>query len=118
MKNLAPDILRQRLLIEGYYSIDVGEDEVGRFLQELASHLELRAYGDATIHATGGEGKAENQGYDAFIPLIDSGISLYVWSSSEFFAVLLFTCKEFSNEKAVSFTKDFFRATEIEFSEF
>ena len=118
MKDLAPDILRQRLLIEGYFSIDVGEDEVGQFLQELARHLKLRTYGVATVHATGGEGKDENQGYDAFIPLIDSGISLYVWSSSKFFAVLLFTCKAFDNEEAVAFTQDFFGAAEIEFSTF
>jgi S-adenosylmethionine decarboxylase len=28
--------------------------------------------------APSGLGKADNEGYDAFLPLIDSGISLYV----------------------------------------
>jgi S-adenosylmethionine/arginine decarboxylase-like enzyme len=77
MRNIAPDIMRQRLLIEGMYTVDV----------------------DA--------GKAENQGYDVFIPLIDSGISLYVWSEQKLFAALLFTCKAFSDEGAVSYARDF-----------
>ena len=113
MKDLAPNILRQRLLIEGNYRSNVNEDTVGRFLNELAAHLGLRTYGDATIHATDGEGKQANQGFDAFIPLIDSGISLYVWSEKRFFAVLLFTCKSFDNDKAVAFTKAFFDAPEV-----
>ena len=55
----------------------------------------------------------ENQGFDAFIPLIDSGISFYVWSGKQFFAVLLFTCKEFDNDKAIAFTSDFLGVQEV-----
>ena len=118
MKDLAPEILRQRLLIEGYYSIDVDEEQISRYLSGLAERLDLRTYGNATIHSTGGAGRDENQGFDAFIPLIDSGISLYVWSASKFFASLLFTCKEFSNDLAVAYTRDFFGASETEHVEF
>ena len=118
MRNLAPDIMRQRLLIEGYYTIDVGEQQISRYMSGIAKKLELRTYGDATIHSTGGAGRPENEGYDAFIPLIDSGISLYVWSSSKFFASILFTCKEFSNDNAVRYAQDFFGSTEIEYSTF
>jgi hypothetical protein len=93
MENIAPDITRQRLLIEGFYSRDIGEDEVRKYLMEIAAHLNLRYYGDPIVHAPGGSGKEENEGYDAFLPLIDSGISLYVWTKAKFFAVVLFTCK-------------------------
>ncbi|MEJ2127472.1 MAG: S-adenosylmethionine decarboxylase [Woeseiaceae bacterium] len=113
MKNLAPGILRQRLLIEGSFSVDVDEATVANYLTGVAGHLSLRTYGEASVHATGGAGKAENEGYDAFIPLIDSGISLYVWSQQKFFAALLFTCKEFDEKDAVSYTRDFFAATEV-----
>lgn len=43
---------------------------------DVASHLDLRTYGDAIVHASNGIGKDENDGFDALIPLIDSGISL------------------------------------------
>lgn len=118
MSDLAPDITRQRLLIEGYYTTAVDRDVTGRYLVELASHLDLRAYGTPIVHSPAGEGKAENAGFDAFMPLIDSGISLYVWSSKRFFAVVLFTCKRFDEVRAVGFTRDFFSATTLEHSSF
>jgi S-adenosylmethionine decarboxylase len=114
MRDLAPDIVRQRLLIEGLYTADIDRDAVERYLVELAAHLDLRAYGRPIIHAPGGAGKAQNQGFDAFIPLIDSGIALYVWTARRFFAVVLFTCKPFAAERAVSFTRTFFSATDVE----
>jgi hypothetical protein len=118
MKNIAPQITRKRLVIEANYTIQVTKEQVREFLLSLAAHLELRTYGEPIIHSPGGEGKEENQGFDAFVPLIDSGISLYVWSNEKFLSCVLYTCKDFSTEKAVSFTKDFFKTTELESEEF
>lgn len=118
MKDLAPDIVRQRLLIEGLYSRDVDRTAVEAYLIEIAAHLGLRTYGlpvvHSTAHAPGDGGKAENQGFDAFIPLIDSGISLYVWSQKRFFATVLFTCKRFDVNEALRFTRNYFVATDLE----
>lgn len=108
MEDLAPDIVRQRLLIEGYYTIEVERQTIERYFTELTDALGLRTYGVPTIFAPGGEGRAENQGYDAFVPLIDSGVSLYVWSGSRFLAVVVFTCKRFDAELAVRTTREFF----------
>ena len=118
MRDLAPEITRQRLLIEGYFSADVNQEVVESYLLTVASHLDLRTYGKPIVHAPGGLGKEENEGFDAFVPLIDSGISLYVWSSAKFFAAVLFTCKVFDVERAVSYTKDYFGATEVEYASF
>ena len=108
MKDLAPHITRQRLLVEGYYTIEVDHAAVDRYLHGIAAHLGLRAYATATIFSPGGEGKAENQGFDAFLPLVDSGISLYVWSSARFFSAILYTCKRFDERAAVAFTREYF----------
>ena len=118
MRDLAPDITRQRLLIEGCYQTPIDGSAVHRYLVELAAHLELQAYGDPVIHAPSGIGKAENAGFDAFLPLIDSGISLYVWTTRGFFAVVLFTCKRFAVERALDFTRRFFCASELEYQSF
>jgi S-adenosylmethionine decarboxylase len=114
MKDLAPEIIRQRLLIEGIYSANITRESVESYLLGVASHLDLRTYGSPIVHAPGGLGKDENEGFDAFIPLIDSGISLYVWSSVKFFAIVLFTCKSFDTELALSYTREYFGASEIE----
>jgi S-adenosylmethionine decarboxylase len=118
MRDLAPGIFRQRLLIEGYFTAQVDRSAVERYLTGLASALELRTYGPAIVHDPAGLGKAENQGFDAFIPLIDSGISLYVWSQPRFFAAVLFTCKRFDVARALDFTRKYFGAAEVEHREF
>ncbi len=108
MKDLAPDITRQRLLIEGFYTADVDKDVIAAYFKKVTDALSLRMYGEPIIFSPGGEGKEENQGYDAFVPLIDSGISLYVWSSSKFLSLIIYTCKSFDEKKAIEVTKEFF----------
>ena len=110
MKNIAPDIIRQRLLIEGYYNIDISRDIIEKYLLGVAAHLSLRTYGEPIIYSPSPEmGKEENLGFDAFIPLIDSGITLYIWSNAKFFSIILYTCKNFDEISAVEFTKEFFK---------
>ncbi len=118
MRDLAPDIVRQRLLIEGLYEREIDRADVERYLVEVAAHLSLRTYGNPIVHAPGGAGKEGNEGFDAFIPLIDSGISLYVWSKRRFFAAVLFTCKAFDRQAAIDFTRDYFSTRDIEYREF
>ena len=112
MKNIAPEIFRQRLMIEGFYTIAVTREKLDTYLRELAQHLELKIYGDPIIFSpASGMGKEENQGFDAFVPLIDSGISAYVWSVHKFFSIVIYTCKGFDEGKAIAYTKDFFKTT-------
>jgi S-adenosylmethionine decarboxylase len=115
MKNLAPNITRQRLLIEGFYNISVNKKVIKNYFKKITDSLNLRMYGEPIIFSPGGEGKEVNQGYDAFVPLIDSGISLYIWSNSKFFSLIIYTCKSFKEEIALKTTKKFFKASEIVF---
>jgi len=55
-----------------------------------------------------GEGRPENAGFDAFVPLIDSGISGYFWSGQRFLSVVLYTCKGFDQDRAIAFTREHF----------
>lgn len=66
------------------------------------------------VHSPESIGKPEIGGFDAFLPLIGSGISLYIWEPARFFATVLFTCKGFDNAAATDFTRQFLHATEIE----
>jgi S-adenosylmethionine decarboxylase len=118
VRDLAPGILRQRLLIEGFFTTRVDRAAVEQYLTGVAAALELKAYGTPIVHDPSGEGKPENQGFDAFIPLIDSGISLYIWSAPRFFATVLFTCKVFDVTRALDYTRRHFGAVEVEYREF
>lgn len=110
MKNIAPEITRQRLLIEGYYQVDVDESTIRDYFYGISQKLELRIYGSPIIFSPEtGMGQDENMGYDAFVPLIDSGISLYIWSKAKFLSTIIYTCKKFEKDKAIGFTKNYFK---------
>lgn len=110
MKNIAPHIPRQRLIVEGYFEHKIVKKDIFLFFSGITKELGLRTYGKPVIHATGKQGKAINQGFDAFVPLIDSGIALYVWGNAGFFSAVIYTCKKFSVRRAVAFAKKFFKA--------
>ncbi len=118
IKNIAPNITRKRLLMELFYSTTVDKKTIQDYFREITKALGLKTYGKPIIFSPGGTGKNENQGYDAFVPLIDSGISIYVWSESKFISLIIYTCKDFNTKIAVKITKKFFKAKQIKFTEF
>lgn len=115
MKNIAPAIFRKRLLIEGYFEITISEQTLKDFFTFVTQQLQLKTYGEPIVHTTSGKGKEANQGYDAFVPLIDSGIYIAVWLKQKFLSMIIYTCKDFDETKALQHTKDFFG---IEHSEY
>ncbi len=109
MKNLAPEIFRQRLVIEGYWRIAVDDRAVRDYMTGLAEAVGLTAYGEPIVFSpASGQGRPENAGYDAFLPLIDSGISGYFWSAPRFLSVVLYSCTTFDTEVAVDYTRQNF----------
>jgi S-adenosylmethionine decarboxylase len=111
LEKLAPDIFRQRLLLEGFYTVEMTKEILEAYLLQLAANLNLRTYREPIVFSpVSGMGREENSGFDAFVPLIDSGISAYVWSQVKFFSIVLYTCKGFDENKAIQFTRDYFGA--------
>lgn len=113
MQRFASHVMRQRLLVEGFYSIKVTKSVIKRYFNEITKGLELKKYGEPIIFSPGSLGKKQNQGYDAFIPLIDSGISVYIWSNVKFFSTVIYTCKNFEGKTAIKITKKFFKSAKI-----
>ena len=114
MNTIAPEIFRKRFLIEGFFNKSVSETIIRKFFQLITGELSLKTYSDPIVHTTGGIGKKENQGYDAFVPLIDSGIYLAVWSNHRFVSLIIYTCKDFNELTALEKTKEFFQMTETD----
>jgi len=116
---IAPEIFRKRLLIEGYFArATLDADAIRQYFAVITGRLGLRTYGEPIVHATSGQGKAANEGYDAFVPLIDSGIYVCVWSARRFVSVILYTCAEFDDGVATGATRDFFELTAWETAAF
>ena len=55
-----------------------------------------------------------NEGFDGFVPLIDSGIYISVWVNPKFLSTIIYTCGEFDADKAVGLVKEIFQISEFQ----
>ena len=109
LTNIAPEIFRKRLLVEGYFRVEVTENSLREYFSRVTAGLGLRTYGEPIIHRTSGAGKDINEGFDGFVPLVDSGIYIGVWVNPKFLSTIIYTCGEFDEEKAVRLVEEIFR---------
>ena len=114
LTNIAPEVFRKRLLVEGYFGVEVTEDALRKYFSRITSELGLRTYGDPIIHKTSGAGKDVNEGFDGFVPLIDSGIYISVWVNPKFLSTIIYTCAEFDADIAVDLVKEIFQISEFQ----
>ena len=109
MKDLAPEIFRQRLLMEARWTIALDAELVRGYLLGLSAELGLTPYGEPIVFTpAAGQGRPENAGFDSFLPLINSGISGYFWTASRFLSVVPYSCTPFDPDTAVAFNKGYF----------
>jgi hypothetical protein len=106
--NLAPMIVRERLVIEGTCPAPISEEQVIRYLERLSGVCEMECLSKPVTHL------APSYGWAGWIHWEDSGAHFYAWEVPIlFFSADIYTCKSFDAERACEFTKSFFDATEI-----
>ncbi|TAH38075.1 MAG: hypothetical protein EYC70_05480 [Planctomycetota bacterium] len=114
LTSIAPDVFRKRLLVEGFFETEITAETLRAYFRDITQALGLRTYGEPIIHRTSGQGKQANEGFDAFVPLIDSGIYIAVWLQPRFLSTILYTCGPFDEERAVALVRDCFRLSRHE----
>jgi hypothetical protein len=114
LTDIGPEVFRKRLLVEGYFSVEMSVETLKAYFSHITAQLNLRTYGEPIIHQTSGAGKDINQGFDGFVPLIDSGIYIGVWVNPKFLSTILYTCGDFDEEHAVRSVEGFFRLSEFQ----
>lgn len=111
-KNLAPNLVRQRVIIEGTTKEIVTPKKIKEYLNELAKVCDMEKLSEPEAHS------AHDMGYGGWIHWKSSGAAFYSYPTNPpLFTVDCYTCKPFSAEKAVEFTKKFFNAIEIVYKE-
>ena len=112
MKDLAPNIYRQRLIIEGKVNQPIDDKQIKEYLGNLSNELGMSILLEPVTHL------AEKYGWAGWIHWESSGAHFYAWEKPfPFFSVDIYTCKRFDVQKAVAFTKKFFSAIELDFKE-
>lgn len=115
MKDLCPEIYRQRLVIEGKYTAELSQNKIKQFLKELSKKLSMEIiYGPVVKDIAGGI-NPKHKGFECVLVWAESGASVYVWEKFKFFTIDIYTCKSFKPNIAVSHAKKFFAAKQISY---
>ncbi|MBI2410502.1 MAG: hypothetical protein HYV32_01215 [Candidatus Kerfeldbacteria bacterium] len=111
-KNLAPQLVRQRILIEGTTKHIVDPELIKKYLLALSTCVQMRPLQQPFSYP------AENMGYGGWIHWITSGAHFYSYPTNPpLFTVDAYTCKPFDAEVAAEFTRDYLHAIEIVWKE-
>lgn len=114
LTSIAPGIYRKRLIVEGFFKREIVHETIEAYFEHITAELGLTPYGAPIIHRTSGQGKDINQGFDGFIPLVDSGIYIAAWMNPRFLSTIVYTCGPFDEDHAVRLVHDFFDLDEHE----
>src|SRR4051794_1554743 len=113
MKDLAPTIYRQRLVVEGIPLKPITDEEIKDYLTKLSDCLKMKTLIEPVTH------RSDTFGWAGWIHWETSGAHFYAWEQPIlFFSVDIYTCKEFDEQTAVDFTRDYFQASTVEFKGF
>lgn len=108
--DLAPEIFRQRLVVEGTSPRPITADEIEGYLSRLSEVLQMRTLLAPVTH------KSPMYGWAGWIHWETSGAHFYAWDVPRlFFSVDIYTCKPFDEAAAVAFTRDWFGASDIDY---
>ena len=112
-RDLAPSILRQRLVIEGTRARPITASEITDYLVRLSHVCAMTVLIDPVTH------RSDRYGWAGWVHWETSGAHFYAWDEPfVFFSVDIYTCKAFDPQHAVDFTRRFFDADEVVAKEF
>ena len=103
-RDLAPDILRQRLVIEGVPARPVDDEQIRDYLSALSREVDMVQLIEPVTH------RSDLYGWAGWIHWETSGAHFYAWEQPRlFFSVDIYTCKAFDVDTAVAFTRGLLR---------
>jgi S-adenosylmethionine decarboxylase len=111
-RDLAPQIVRQRLVVEGYPDFVITDEHIKDYLSKLSDVTEMTTLLEPVTHCS------DQYGWAGWIHWETSGAHFYAWEQPLlFFSVDVYTCKAFDPEKVVEFTKQYFKTNDITYKE-
>jgi uncharacterized protein YbcC (UPF0753/DUF2309 family) len=111
--DLAPQILRQRLVIEGFPREAIAANAIEDYLSKLSDFIGMTTVLEPVTH------RSDLYGWAGWIHWETSGAHFYAWERPLlFFSVDVYTCKAFEVDAALSFTRDYFGAVRLSHKSF
>tara|TARA_Y100000593_G_scaffold49908_1_gene94055 strand:+ start:16942 stop:17295 length:354 start_codon:yes stop_codon:yes gene_type:complete len=109
-KDLAPEICRQRMVVEGTLHNSFSPEDQKRYCEEISKVLDMTPVSEPKTDF------AEKYGWCCFMHWKESGMHIYSWDhrNPKFFSIDIYTCKSFNSEDVLRYTEEFFGEDLIE----
>ena len=103
-KDLAPDIMRQRMVLEGTLHNAFTPESMIRYCKEISTVLNMTPVTEPSTNF------AKDYGWCCYMHWKESGMHIYSWDnrSPKFFSIDIYTCKKFDPWDVVRYTEEFF----------
>jgi S-adenosylmethionine/arginine decarboxylase-like enzyme len=115
--DLAPPIVRRRLVVECIHKNNFNEQKIYDYMVELSNIMNM------TIVTRPVTNYVDEYGYSAYMSWKESGMHVYTWNETSerpnFMSIDIYTCKNFEISDVINFTKNTFKdeITEITWRE-
>ena len=90
-------------------SIDACYEFLDKLVEKIGAEKQTQPYLFRTPEHFKGK-----EGLSGWVPIVESGISIHTLTGSRFISLDVYSCRQFDNEKIITFTKQFFSPEEIE----
>jgi hypothetical protein len=107
-RDLAPQIVRQRLVVEGTRDQPIAALHIRKYLNQLTTVCEMVALTRPVTH------RSERYGWAGWVHWETSGAHFYAWEQPFlFFSVDIYTGKAFDPDRVIDFTAEYFDTNHI-----
>ena len=119
-QDLEPSIYRQRIILEGHYTIDFDGDVMKTYLKKLSEEIDMRIFSGPFCYPPDRWNDPDGiplQDWNGFVMWLESGCHCYAFPKVKFFTVDAYSCKPFDAQKVADFTKQYFGSEDMQFRE-
>jgi hypothetical protein len=108
VRDLAPAIVRQRLVVEGIVTSPITAEPIVEYLTTVGALAQMRVLLDPVTH------RSPRYGWAGWVHWEASGAHFYAWDTPVlFFSVDMYACKPFEPGLIVDFTRRFFSVSDV-----
>ena len=109
--DLAPNIIRKRLVIEGISEEIFTKENMKNYMIQLSEIMNMTIVSEPTFNYD------EKYGLSSYMCWKESGMHIYTWKKTNnrpnFFSIDIYTCKDFNVNDIIKFTSNSFPIKEL-----
>jgi S-adenosylmethionine decarboxylase len=113
LRNLKPEIYRERIVIEGFYNLSsLDEEWVERFLRGLSEAMGMKVIAGPLVFSPNRFSELHH-GVGGYVAWVASGVTFYSWDTAKFFTLDVYSCKPLDVNQLLTYVKSMVLSDDI-----